>query len=87
MRTVVSMLGCYKTTRADVTMPENNQIAIKLVAQIGIIAELGREAGVDTPLIRRLVELIHDIEDGKRQRSLSTFNILSDACRSRSTAA
>jgi 2-dehydropantoate 2-reductase len=55
--------------------------------QIGIIAELGREAGVDTPLIRRLVELIHDVEDGKRQRSLSTFNILSDACRSRSTAA
>ena len=55
--------------------------------QIGLIAELGREAGVDTPLIRRLVELIHDVEDGKRQRSLSTFNILSDACRSRSTAA
>ena len=55
--------------------------------QIGIIATLGREAGVDTPLIRRLVELIHDIEDGRRQRSLATFNILSDACRSLSTAA
>jgi len=55
--------------------------------QIGIIAELGREAGVDTPLIRLLVELIHDVEDGKRQRSLATFNILTDSCRSRSTAA
>jgi citrate synthase len=38
MRTVVSMLGCYKTTRTDVDMPENQQIAIKLVAQIGIVA-------------------------------------------------
>src|SRR5688572_17479025 len=38
MRTVVSMLGCYKTVRTEVVMPENNQIAIKLVAQIGIVA-------------------------------------------------
>lgn len=38
MRTAVSMLGCYKTTRADLAMPENNQNAIKLVSQIGIIA-------------------------------------------------
>src|SRR4029434_6888094 len=28
MRTVVSMLGCYKTTRSEVDMPEHNQIAI-----------------------------------------------------------
>jgi 2-dehydropantoate 2-reductase len=55
--------------------------------QIGIIAALGREAGVETPLIRRLVELIHDVEDGKRQRSLETFRILIDACRSPSPAA
>lgn len=55
--------------------------------QIGIIAALGHEAGVDTPAIRKLVELIHDIEDGRRERSTATFNILTDACRSLSAAA
>src|SRR5215204_1336510 len=38
MRTVVSMLGCYKTTRTSLPMADQNQIAIKLVAQIGIVA-------------------------------------------------
>jgi len=41
--------------------------------QIGIIAELGREVGVETPVLRRLVELVHDVEDGRRTRSLDTF--------------
>jgi 2-dehydropantoate 2-reductase len=45
-------------------------------AQIAIIADLGREAGVDTPLIRRLVELIHDIEDGRRPLAPETFAAL-----------
>jgi 2-dehydropantoate 2-reductase len=35
-------------------------------AQIGIVVRLGAEVGIDTPNIRRLVELIHDIEDGRR---------------------
>src|SRR4051812_1450802 len=34
MRTVVSMLGCYKTTRPQLPTTEQSQIAIKLVAQI-----------------------------------------------------
>lgn len=38
MRTAVSMLGCYKTARHDLAMSENHAIAIKLVAQIGIVA-------------------------------------------------
>src|SRR6187549_2649261 len=38
MRTAVSMLGCYPTTRHDLDMNENEAIAIKLVAQIGIVA-------------------------------------------------
>src|SRR5205814_1526852 len=38
MRTVVSMLGCYPTTRHELDMSENEAIAIKLIAQIGIIA-------------------------------------------------
>jgi 2-dehydropantoate 2-reductase len=44
--------------------------------QIGIIAELGAEAGVDTPLMRRLVALIHDVEDGRRPQSPETFAAL-----------
>src|SRR5215210_3640170 len=38
MRTGVSMLGCYPTTRHELDMSENEAIAIKLVSQIGIIA-------------------------------------------------
>jgi citrate synthase len=62
MRTVVSMLGCYKTTRSEVDMPENQQIAIKLVAQIGIVAAYFHRArqGKDLPPTRRdLSEAAH----------------------------
>jgi len=55
MRTVVSMLGCYKTTRPQLAMPEQNQIAIKLVAQIGIVAAYFHRArqGKDFPPVRK----------------------------------
>ena len=43
-------------------------------AQIAIIATLGKEAGIPTPAISRLVELIHDIEDGRREQSWSTLD-------------
>ncbi|AMJ62245.1 ketopantoate reductase family protein [Bosea sp. PAMC 26642] len=55
--------------------------------QIGIIATLGREAGVATPALETLVSLIHDIEDGRRPLSLSTLKVLLDRCRSVSTTA
>jgi 2-dehydropantoate 2-reductase len=55
--------------------------------QIGVIAKLGAEVGVDTPAIRRLVELIHDIEDGRRPLSPKTMRLLIDVCRSPSLAA
>jgi 2-dehydropantoate 2-reductase len=48
--------------------------------QIGIIGRLGREAGVATPAIDRLVALIHDIEDGRRPMAFSTFEELLKAC-------
>ncbi len=48
--------------------------------QIGIIAELGAQAGVATPLIVRLVELIHDVEDGRRAMSFETFEELIRRC-------
>lgn len=55
--------------------------------QIGIIATLGREAGVDTPAILTLVTLIHDIESGRRPLSLDTLKVLIDTCTSTSRAA
>jgi 2-dehydropantoate 2-reductase len=55
--------------------------------QIGIIGALGRAAGIATPVLDRLVELTHDIEDGRRPLSLDTFRELIETCRSTTTAA
>ena len=41
--------------------------------QIGLIAELGREAGVETPAIRKLVELVHAVEDGTKPMARETL--------------
>ncbi len=48
--------------------------------QIGVIAELGREAQVATPAITCLVALIHDIEEGRRPMSFETFEVLLSTC-------
>ncbi|MGO4571947.1 ketopantoate reductase family protein [Microvirga sp. 2TAF3] len=45
-------------------------------AQIAIIAALGTEAGIATPTIDKLVTLIHDIEDNRREQSWSTLDLL-----------
>jgi 2-dehydropantoate 2-reductase len=45
-------------------------------AQLGIVVTLGREAGVPTPTTARLVELIHDIENGERAQSRETLGLL-----------
>lgn len=55
--------------------------------QIAFTATLGREAGVPTPALTRLAELIVDIEDGRRPQSRETFEELNATCRSASTAA
>ena len=49
-------------------------------AQLGIVVTLGRETGVPTPITERLVELIHDVENGVRAQSLETLDLL-DASR------
>ena len=62
MRTGVSMLGCYPTIRHDLDMAEPLAIAIKLVAQIGIIAAYFHRArsGQELPQIRKdLSEAAH----------------------------
>ncbi|WP_048646342.1 ketopantoate reductase family protein [Nitratireductor soli] len=45
-------------------------------AQLGIIGDLGREAGIETPMLARLVELIHGIEDGRLRQGPETFAML-----------
>ena len=45
-------------------------------AQIAPIAELGAEVGVETPLVRRLVALIHDVEEGRRPQGWETVDAL-----------
>ncbi|HEY5751840.1 MAG TPA: citrate synthase [Chthoniobacterales bacterium] len=55
IRTAVSMLGAYPTSRDTLTMSENEAIAIKLVAQIGVVAAYFHRArtGRDLPVIRK----------------------------------
>lgn len=48
--------------------------------QIGVIAELAAEAGVETPAIRTLVRLIHAIEDGTKPMAFETFAELIAVC-------
>ncbi len=50
-------------------------------AQIGIITKLAAEVGVETPAIERLVQLVHDVESGRRSQSQETFNELLATCR------
>lgn len=45
-------------------------------AQIAPIAAIGAESGIDTPLTRRLVELIHDIESGNREQGWEALDEL-----------
>lgn len=50
-------------------------------AQIGAVAELAADVGVETPAIRRLVALVHEVETGRRPQSLDTFEQLMAVCR------
>ena len=45
-------------------------------AQLGIVVTLGRQAGVATPLTERLIERIHEIEDGVRAQSSAALDTL-----------
>src|SRR5437899_12329331 len=45
-------------------------------AQLGPIVTLGAEAGVPTPLSSRLIELMHEIEEGRRAQSYQTLDLL-----------
>ena len=44
--------------------------------QVGAVAEIADSHGIDAPLLHRLVDLIHDIEEGRREMSAETFHEL-----------
>jgi 2-dehydropantoate 2-reductase len=48
-------------------------------AQLGPIVALGGDAGVATPLVSRLIELMHEVEEGKRPQSHETLDLLRTA--------
>jgi 2-dehydropantoate 2-reductase len=48
-------------------------------AQLGPIVTLGAEVGVPTRLVSRLIELMHDVEDGRRPQSHETLDLLKAA--------
>jgi len=50
-------------------------------SQVGILTDLAREVGVATPALQRLVDLVSDIEAGKRQQSMETFEELLEICK------
>jgi len=45
-------------------------------AQLGPIVTLGAEAGVPTPMVSRLIALMHEVEDGRRPQSHETLDLL-----------
>jgi 2-dehydropantoate 2-reductase len=45
--------------------------------QVGTVAQIAARHGINAPLLNRLVTLIHDIEDGRREMSSDTFDELS----------
>jgi 2-dehydropantoate 2-reductase len=56
-------------------------------AQIAPISGLGAAVGIATPVIDRLVALIHDIEDGRKPQSWETLDELLAACSTTSPTA
>ncbi len=49
-------------------------------AQIGIMVELAEAHGLKVPALARMVELIHDIEDGRREQSAALVDEVVAAC-------
>ncbi len=49
--------------------------------QVGPVVERGRQLGVPTPLCDLLVEIVHDVESGRRPQDWSTIQELDEAAR------
>ncbi len=47
---------------------------------MGILVKLANEDDFDVPLIRLIIDLIHEVENGLREMSSETFAVLLDRC-------
>ena len=47
-----------------ITQPTLSAAIKQLEAQLGVMVDMGAKAGVPMPVVTKLVELIHNIEDG-----------------------
>ncbi|MBU05990.1 MAG: 2-dehydropantoate 2-reductase [Dehalococcoidales bacterium] len=52
----------------------------EVTEQLGILVKLANEDDFDAPLIRLIIDLIHDVENGLREMSSETFAVLLDRC-------
>lgn len=91
-RDVIAWLVDYTSQTAKTHSGIYRDLAVRkrrteVDAQIGIIGELARESGLATPVLDRLVTLIHDVEEGRRPLAFETLNELILTCRSASTVA
>jgi len=68
-RTAKTHTGIYRDLAVRKRKTEVDQ-------QLGVIVEIAAGHGIDTPLLSRLVALIHDIEEGRRDMSAATFHEL-----------
>jgi len=84
-RASIAALAEFNRTTAKTHSGIHRDLAVRkrkteIDPQIGVIAALGREAGIPTPAIDCLVGLIHDIEDGRRPLAFATFEVLLATC-------
>ena len=49
-------------------------------AQIGVMVGLGQTHGIEVPALARMVELIHDIEEGRRAQSADLVTEMLPLC-------
>lgn len=47
---------------------------------LGKVCEFGRDLGIRTPILDALIDLVHDVEQGRREISRDTFDVLLNQC-------
>ena len=83
-RTCLARLAEFNSKTAKTHSGIHRDLAVRkrrteVDPQIGVIVDIARGHGIATPALARLVELIHDIEMGRRPQSAETFAALSEA--------
>ena len=83
-RAVLAQLAEFNSKTAKTHSGIHRDLAVRkrrteVDPQVGAVVEIGAAHGVPTPMLARLVELIHDIEDGRRDLSPETFAALTEA--------